>query len=92
MTDETKRAYADLRRADEANALLANPLYIEAVTAMKLAMAAEFEDTKLVDADLRHELWQRMQLMKQFQGKFEHIVKLGDRATKTLTLLESSKT
>lgn len=91
MTDETKRALVDLRRADEANALLANPLYQEAVTAMKLAMAAEFEDTKLIDADLRHELWQRMQLMKQFQGKFEHIVKLGNKATQTLAMLESSK-
>jgi hypothetical protein len=89
--DETQKALGDLRRADQAKALLDNPLYQEAVTAMKLAMSAEFEDSKLADADVRHELWQRMQLMKQFQGKFEHIVKTGNKATQTLSLLEKGK-
>jgi hypothetical protein len=50
-----------------------------------------FEDTKLDEEDRRHELWQRMQLMKQFRGKFEDIVKKGKKAEQTLTMLEKAK-
>jgi hypothetical protein len=92
MSDEQERrnAIIDISRADRANELLTNPLYLEAITAMNAAMYMEFQDTKLIDTTERHELWQRMQLMKQFQDKFEHIVKQGNKAQKTLTLLEKS--
>ncbi len=92
MDDETERrnAITDISRADRANDLLTNPLYLEAITAMNAAMYMEFQDTKLIDTTERHELWQRMQLMKQFQDKFEHIVKQGNKAKTTLNLLEKS--
>lgn len=89
MSDETK-AKQDIQRARQADELLANPLYLEAITAMKAAMYMEFEDTKLSDPENRHELWQRMQLMKGFVGKFESIVKLGKRGQQTLSLLEAN--
>jgi hypothetical protein len=88
---ETNEAVADISRAHRASELLSNPLYTEAIVAMKAAMFEQFNDTKLVDADQRHELWQRMQLMKQFQGRFESIVKQGTRAEQTLGLLEKAK-
>lgn len=92
MSDEQERrnAIEDISRAERAKALLDDPLYLEAITAMNAAMYMEFESTELSDIDKRHELWQRMQLMKQFKGKFEHIVKRGNKAQKTLTLLEKS--
>ena len=90
--DQQKReALSDLNRASQADALLKNPLYIEAINAMQLAMQETFADTKLEQEKERHELWQRMQLLKQFQSKFEHIVKKGTKARETLTLLEKSK-
>jgi GTP1/Obg family GTP-binding protein len=58
---------------------------------MKAAMYTTFEDTKLDDKEERHELWQRMQLMKQFQGRFESILKQGAKAKQTLTLLDRAK-
>ena len=88
---ETIQARNDVTRADRATELLANPLYIEAITVMQAAMFEQFNDSKLADADDRHELWQRMQLMKQFQGKFESIVKQGEKAQQTLTMLEKAK-
>jgi hypothetical protein len=88
---ETKEAINDISRSHRATELLNNTLYIEAITAMKAAMFEQFNDTKLNDEKDRHELWQRMQLMKQFQGKFESIVKQGEKAQKTLTLLEKAK-
>ena len=84
-------AIQDVDRAQRAEELINNTLYIEAVTAMNSAMFMQFQDTKFVDADLRHELWQRMQLMKQFTGKFESIIKQGVHAKKTLTLLDKAK-
>lgn len=88
---EARQAQSDITRAERAQELLSNPLYIEAIQSMEAAMFATFEDTKLEDADRRHELWQRMQLLKQFKGKFESIVRQGDKARQTLTLLEKSK-
>ncbi len=87
MTD--KSVQADITRAHQAKMLLENPLYIEAVTAMRAAMFTEFENTRLADSDSRHELWQRMQLMKLFQGKFEEIVNLGKRAQDTIKITKA---
>jgi len=90
MSEEKTRRQAvrDQTRAAQAKELLANPLYIEAIIAMEAAMYGQFQDTKLADNDTRHELWQRMQLMKQFQGYFEKIVKDGKRAEETIKLIE----
>lgn len=88
---QTSEAVSDISRAHRAEELIGNPLYIEAITAMQAAMFEQFSDSKLVDADERHELWQRMQLLKQFQSKFESIVKQGSKAKDTLTLLEKAK-
>lgn len=88
---ETNEAFIDMNRADRANELLSNPLYLEAITAMQAAMFEQFSDSKLGDDKERHELWQRMQLLKQFQGKFESIVKQGKKAQETLSLLEKSQ-
>lgn len=89
--EETNEAISDISRAHRASELLSNPLYIEAVTAMQAAMFEQFNDTKLIEEKERHELWQRMQLMKQFQSKFESIVKQGAKAQQTLSLLEKGK-
>lgn len=89
--EEKRKAMEDLSRADQARELISHPLYQEAIMSISAAMYAEFESTKLDDAAKRHELWQRMQLMKQFQGKFEAILKRGKKATQTLTLLEKAK-
>lgn len=85
--DQRRKATAQQTRANQADDLLSNPLYIEAVTVMRAAMYGEFEDTKLADADSRHELWQRMQLMKSFQDYFEKIVKQGEKGTQTIKML-----
>ena len=88
---QTNEAITDISRAHRAEELLVNPLYIEAITAMQAAMFEQFNDTKLSDANERHELWQRMQLLKQFQSKFESIVKQGKKAKETLSMLEKAK-
>lgn len=88
---ETNEAISDISRAHRAEELLSNPLYIEAITAMQAAMFEQFNDTKLADEKERHELWQRMQLLKQFQSKFESVVKQGKKAQETLSLLEKAK-
>ncbi len=88
---QRRESMSDVNRAALAEQLINNPLYREAIYAMKLAMQEQFADTKLADDNARHELWQRMQLMKQFQGKFEHIVRQGVKARQTLTMLEKAK-
>jgi|TARA_R110000796_G_scaffold116819_4_gene229473 hypothetical protein len=85
---ETNEANSDISRAHRALELLNNPLYLEAITAIEAAMFEQFNSTKLEDGAQRHELWQRMQLMRLFQGRFESIVQQGGRAKDTLMLLE----
>lgn len=89
--EQARLARNELSRADQAKELISHPLYQEAIAAMEAAMFEEFKNTKLDKPELRHELWQRMQLMKQFQAKFEHILKNGEKAKETLTLLERGK-
>jgi hypothetical protein len=86
--EQRKNATAAQSRSNQAEELLNNPLYIEAVTVMRAAMYGEFEDTKLADVNSRHELWQRMQLMKGFQNYFEKIVKEGKKGTQTIKFLD----
>jgi len=86
--EQRRKAVAAQTRAMQATDLLSNPLYIEAVTVMRAAMYGEFEDSKLADIDTRHELWQRMQLMKGFQGHFEKIVKEGKKGADTIKMLD----
>jgi hypothetical protein len=86
--EQRKKATLSQQRANQATELLANPLYIEAVTVIRASMYGEFEDSKLADEDARHELWQRMQLMKSFQGYFEKIVKEGRKGTQTIKMLD----
>ena len=86
--EQRRKATAQQTRANQADELLSNPLYIEAVDVMRAAMYGEFQDSKLADADTRHELWQRMQLMKNFQNYFEKIVKEGKKGTQTIKMLD----
>ena len=86
--EQRRKATAAQSRANQADDLLNNPLYIEAVTVMRAAMYGEFEDSKLADDATRHELWQRMQLMKAFQGHFEKIVKEGKKGAQTIKMLD----
>lgn len=88
---ELRECNEDVSRASRAKDIIENPLYVEAITAMKAAMFIQFQDTKFSDENIRHELWQRMQLMKQFQGKFESILKQGTKAEKTLSLLDKAR-
>jgi len=93
MSDELekRKAMSDVQRSNQAQELINNPLYQEAIVAMESAMFEQFKDTKFKDESERHELWQRMQLMKQFQAKFEHIIKQGAKAKETLSLLDMGK-
>lgn len=87
---QRREAISDMQRAEQAKALVSNPLYIEAINAIKASMYLEFEDSKFSDNEKRHELWQRMQLLKQFQGRFESIIKHGDKAETTLSFLDKA--
>tara|TARA_R110002096_G_scaffold317374_2_gene511855 strand:- start:1083 stop:1379 length:297 start_codon:yes stop_codon:yes gene_type:complete len=91
MSDEQQKrnARSDITRADQASQLLSNPLYLEAIEVMTVSMFAEFRDSKCAEVDTRHELWQRMQLMKQFQSRFESIIKQGGKAEDTIKMIDA---
>lgn len=88
---EKRAAHADISRAQQADELIRHPLYQEAIISIKGDLLMQFEDTKLRDDELRHELWQRMQLLKEFTGKFEDILRRGEKAREKLTMLERAK-
>ena len=89
--EQAMKAKNDISRAVRADELLSNPLYKEAVEAIEVSLHETFKDTKLEDDKLRHELWQRMQLMKQFESRFESLLKAGEKGKQTLSLLEKAK-
>lgn len=92
-TDEQQKVEAieDISRASRAEQFMKNPLYIEALAVMEAAIYTEFQNSKLGDVELRHELWQRTKQLEQFKSRFESIIKHGKKARDTLTMLERAK-
>ena len=88
--EQRRNAMAAVSRAEQAKVFLDNPFYTEAITVMNAKMYMKFEGTTWDNEAERHELWQRMQLMKEFKAEFESIVRHGEKGEQTLTFLEKT--
>lgn len=86
--NEARQAVADVTRAERARELIDNPLHQEAFIALKAAAFEDFSNSEMEDEKLRFVLWQRMQVINDFQKHFENILAQGEVAKDTLSMLE----
>jgi hypothetical protein len=74
----------DASRGVEARAILDNPIYQEAMIAMRGELLALFEQTKFKDHAERDEIWRKLQMAGWFESYLKKVMQTGQLAEKSL--------
>jgi len=83
MSDEAKLAQ-EVARSQDAQALLENPLLIEAFDAIEKEIDKEWKQSKANDADAREKLYLMNRLLAKLKGQIQTHVQTGRLAQKQL--------
>lgn len=89
--NEVDKAQAEIRRGNEANLIISNPIYLEAMIAIRADLFDKFSKTKQKDKEDREEIYSQLQSFERFQTYLESVMKTGKIGTQTLSLLQMSK-
>jgi hypothetical protein len=71
-------------RGIQAQQLLNNPLFAEALTMMRGELMTLFEQTKFKEKDERDEIWRKLQIVGWFESYITKVMQTGQLADKTL--------
>lgn len=80
-----------IKRGDEAENLINNPLFKEAIVILKAEVYRKFTETKSDDDKKRYELWLEQKLINDFMSNFTSIVTTGNICKKELSRLSKLK-
>lgn len=83
MTDNAK-LQIDASRGVEAEAILNNPIFQEAMVAMRGEILNLFEQTKFKDTEERNELWRKLRTAGWFESYLKRVMQTGQLAEKSL--------
>jgi len=89
--NEHDKARAEIARGNEAEQIISNPIYKEAMIAIRADLFDKFGRTKTKDVDDREAIYTQLQSFERFQTYLESVMKTGKIGTQTLSLLERSK-
>lgn len=89
--NEVDKAQLEIRRGNEADLIVSNPIYKEAMIAIRADLFDKFSKTKQKDKEDREEIYSQLQAFERFQTYLESVMKTGKIGTQTLSLLERSK-
>lgn len=84
MTDPDLNLDAQIRRKAMADDVVNNPIYLEAITAMKGELYAAFAKTGWKDSAERDEIWRKQQAINWFENYLRQVMDSGRLAEKTL--------
>lgn len=82
--DEELRLEHAVNRGLQADAVINNPVYQEAMLHIRGELMLAFESTKFKDSADRDEIWRKLQVAKWFEAYVERVMKNGVTAKKTL--------
>lgn len=82
--DEQLRLEEQVARSLNAEAILKNPEYIRAVSAIRGELMLQFERTKFRESEERTEIWRKLQTVDWFEGYLNKVLSTGEVARKTL--------
>ena len=71
----------DINRAELANQVESNPVYIQAMAMIQAKAFNDFNDSKADDVEIRQQAWLQGQSHKEFKAALEHIMEKGSFAT-----------
>ena len=70
----------ELTRAELADSLLKNPLFVETLDAMEAEIVAAWEMTQMRDTEARERGWSHYIAVRQFRNRLESVVATGKMA------------
>jgi hypothetical protein len=83
-SDEELKLERAVNRGMQADAVLSNPVYNEAMVHIRGELMLAFERTKFKDSADRDEIWRKLQTIAWFERYIAGVMKDGDFAKKTL--------
>tara|TARA_R110002050_G_scaffold124575_2_gene243761 strand:+ start:650 stop:964 length:315 start_codon:yes stop_codon:yes gene_type:complete len=84
--EEIDRANQHVQRAQNANMIIDNPLYKDAIAKIQADLINSFRSTDCMDKELREELHRQMKTVMWFENHFEKVLKTGKAAQEKLSL------
>lgn len=84
MNDNDLALDSQIRRKAMAEDVVNNPVYLEAITAMKGELYAAFSKTKWNDSAERDEIWRKQQAIDWFENYLRQVMDTGRLAEHTL--------
>lgn len=91
MSDEKERLEQSIKRGRLAESVLENPIYKEAMIAIRGELLAQFERTRYRDSDDRDEIWRKYQTVDWVEARLSRVMKHGVVAEKTLLQMAKEK-
>lgn len=85
------KARQEILRGNEAQLIIDNPIYREAMIAIRADLFDKFSKTKQKDKEDREDIYMQLQAFDRIQVYLESVMKTGKIGTGTLSLLEKSK-
>lgn len=86
LNSEQKQSLLDarMRRGEEAERLLSNPLMKQAIDSMEREIIGTMKALKPNDAEGRDVCWRELRALERFYHKFRGYVQIGEQAKKSL--------
>jgi hypothetical protein len=82
--DAEHKAQVEISRGVSAQSILDNPLYQEAMIAMRGELLSLFEETKFKDVEERNEIWRKLRTAGWFESYLERVMRTGKLAEQSL--------
>lgn len=89
--EEMRQAKDEIERANQASQVINNPIFIEAITIMKVDAVGMFETSSQSDEKKHKEAWLQLNAINELQSNLIYIMENGKAAEHELTFLEKAK-
>ncbi len=89
--EQLRQVKQDLNRATLASQVSSNPIYTEAMIAIRGELFDKFQNTKFKQNDERDEIWRKLQTIDWLESYLKEVMETGELASHTLSLLEKAK-
>ena len=89
--EQISKANKDLNRAELSRQIMENPIFIEAMIAIKGQLVEKFQTTTFKERDERDEVWRKMQTVSYIESYLQEVMETGELAIETLSMLDKLK-
>lgn len=89
--EDIKRAKNVISRANNAEQVLRNPAFIEAIQMIKVDCLGAFQHASQSDSKQHSEIWLQLNAIRELERNLESIMSDGVYAREDLTLLQKAK-